>query len=350
MTDINKEEIFAAFKRSGKKHILITGQKGSGKTTLATAIAGDFCAGFETYAVPREKVVLRDRLSGRSAEIGAYNADIGKMTTVSSGFELGIEALLSAADFGGKVLIDEIGYLENKEYDFQSAVEALLDKRSVIIATRKENTDFISRLWTRGDVFAVDVDTLRAGLGCVIMASGFGRRFGSNKLLARFGEKTLIERAILATDGVFSRRVVVTRYKEIADLCEHYGVECILHDLPDRSDTVRLGIERMEDMQGCMFCPADQPLLSRSTVMGISNHFLSAGDKIFRIACGDRVGMPVVFPHSLFPELMSLESGGGSAIIKKHPEMLSLYKTEKRWELLDADTPEELLELEKQYL
>ena len=60
--------------------------------------------------------------------------------------------------------------------------------------------------------------------GCVIMASGLGRRFGGNKLLADFRGQPLITRAFAATDGIFDRRVVVTRYPQVARLCHQRGI------------------------------------------------------------------------------------------------------------------------------
>ena len=81
-------------------------------------------------------------------------------------------------------------------------------------------------------------------LACVLMASGLGQRFGGNKLLAPFHGEPLICRILKATDSpLFSRRVVVTRHPEIAKLCEEMGIQTILHTLPYRSDTVRLGVE-----------------------------------------------------------------------------------------------------------
>ena len=44
------------------------------------------------------------------------------------------------------------------------------------------------------------------------MASGMSKRFGSNKLLADFHGEPMIMRILRATDGLFTRRVVVTRH------------------------------------------------------------------------------------------------------------------------------------------
>ena len=82
-------------------------------------------------------------------------------------------------------------------------------------------------------------------IGCVIMASGLGKRFGGNKLMADFNGKPMIQRALDLTEGLFCRRVVVTRHERIAGLCREQNVDVVLHDLPHRSDTVRLGLEAL---------------------------------------------------------------------------------------------------------
>ena len=40
-------------------------------------------------------------------------------------------------------------------------------------------------------------------IGCVIMASGLGKRFGGNKLMADFHGKPMIQRSLNATEGLF---------------------------------------------------------------------------------------------------------------------------------------------------
>ena len=80
-------------------------------------------------------------------------------------------------------------------------------------------------------------------VGCVIMASGLSRRFGTNKLLADFCGQPMLCRAFdaTATPGI-AARIVVTRSEEVQALCRAQGVPVLLHSLPGRNDTVRLGL------------------------------------------------------------------------------------------------------------
>ena len=83
-------------------------------------------------------------------------------------------------------------------------------------------------------------------VGCVIMASGLARRFGSNKLLADFGGRPLLCRALDATNTPqLAARIVVTRSAEVEALCKAEGVPCLVHGLPGRNDTVRLGLDAL---------------------------------------------------------------------------------------------------------
>ena len=177
--------------------------------------------------------------------------------------------------------------------------------------------------------------------GCVIMASGMGIRFGGNKLMADFRGEPMILRAIRATEGLFDCRVVVTRHEDVAKLCREMGIETVLHDLPGRNDTVRLGLEALGEVSCCLFCPGDQPLLRRDTVARLLDNWKYNREKILRPAFEENQGAPVLFPHWAIPELLALPAGiGGGAVIRKYPGEVMTVPVADPFELADADTPE----------
>lgn len=183
-------------------------------------------------------------------------------------------------------------------------------------------------------------------VGCVIMASGLGKRFGGNKLMADFGGQPMIARILAATEGIFDHRVVVTRHEDVAALCRKHGIEVILHDFPHRNDTLRLGLEAVGEVDGCLFCPGDQPLLRRETVAALVSDWQSEPDFIRRTAFEDRPGAPILFPKWAFSELLTLPEGkGGAFLAKKYPERVRLHPVRDKCELVDVDTRETLMEL-----
>ena len=186
-------------------------------------------------------------------------------------------------------------------------------------------------------------------VGCVIMASGLGKRFGGNKLMAPFRNQPMIARILAATDGIFDRRVVVTRHEDVAAYCREQGVEVVLHSLPNRNDTLRLGLEAVGNMDGCLFCPGDQPLLKRDTVAALVSAWQAEPEFIWRTAYENQPGAPILFPKWAFEELRTLPEGkGGAVLAKKYPERVRLHPVRDRLELIDVDTRETLMELSEQ--
>ncbi|MHA3677527.1 nucleotidyltransferase family protein [Faecalibacterium sp. PGM34] len=206
-------------------------------------------------------------------------------------------------------------------------------------------------------------------VGCVIMASGLSRRFGANKLLADFCGQPMLCRAFAATatPGI-AVRIVVTRSEEVQALCRAQGVPVLLHCLPGRNDTVRLGLsallEQLPELNGCMFLPGDQPLLRRETVEAMTECFCRVQPcpaewqketerAIFRLGAvvendpTQLVGSPVLFGSSFFRELLTLpENKGGNVLLKRYPSQVRTVCIADSAELLDADTPQMLQQLE----
>ena len=126
-------------------------------------------------------------------------------------------------------------------------------------------------------------------------------------------------------------------------------MQVVLHDLPHRSDTVRLGLETLGDVDACVFLPADQPLLRAETVDLLVSCWEADRQRIVRPFCADTPGSPVVFPSWSFDQLRNLPEGkGGGWIMKQHPESIEPVQISDPYELMDADTPEILEILRKQ--
>ena len=212
---------------------------------------------------------------------------------------------------------------------------------------------------------------------CVIMASGEGKRFGSNKLLAFFRGAPLYHGILKATTPLFKAApqessprdlLVVTRHMEIAAWCRENGVRVLLHDLQERNQAIRLALaalncadgctaaEPLPDdstaseslPDGCLFCPADQPLVTEKSIDRMIKAFQKAPDRIIRLSYQGTEGSPVLFPASLFPELAALPPGtGGREVIRRHPELVTAVEAQFPEELKDVDVPEALRELEE---
>lgn len=199
-----------------------------------------------------------------------------------------------------------------------------------------------------------------ASIACILMASGQGKRFGGNKLLADFHGKPLFAQMLSTTDlpELFTTRLVVTIHPQIQDLCLSYQQadsviteppylppQVLLHNEPNRNDAIRLAMEQLLSLHpdGCMFCPGDQPLLSQESLRSLVHAFQKEPDFIWRLSFDGRPGSPVIFPSRFFPELMTLpQKKGGSFVIQKYPALVRTVPAQDAMELMDVDTQEDL--------
>jgi molybdenum cofactor cytidylyltransferase len=305
--------------------------------------------------VPKKAVYLCENGTKNEFTVGIFDADLpgkeNKMRPCTDVFaSLGTSLLERLALCEDEwISIDEIGYLETECPEYCNAINLLMERKHVAAVVRKQELPFLRSLCSRNDVFLLDLDDPFGNIACVIMASGMGKRFGGNKLMASFHGEPMILRAIAATDGIFANRVVVTRHSDVAELCSKRNIKCVLHNLPDRNDTVRLGIEAIGGAESCVICPGDQPLLRRETVISLALAAKNCREDIWRVSFEEMPGAPVLFPKWTFPELTSLPQGkGGGFIAKKYPEHLRTVSAQDKFELMDADTQEDLNFLENQ--
>ena len=237
-------------------------------------------------------------------------------------------------------------------------------------------------------------------IACILMASGQGRRFGSNKLLAQFQDKPLVSYALEATAKYpFAERLLVTIHHEVKTISDAYQVPALLHSFPGRGQAIRLGVDTLlrkyklkktdtrtifsghsnfsectnptvytntsvyadsshkesapssdklsKELLGILFCPCDQPLLQAESIEKLCELFLKHPEHICRLVGDDKgdeiPGAVVIFPKRCFQGLLSLpEKAGGSYLIKKDSLPILTVSVENPLELFDIDTPSDL--------
>jgi molybdenum cofactor cytidylyltransferase len=188
-------------------------------------------------------------------------------------------------------------------------------------------------------------------LGIVLMASGFGRRFGSNKLLYPLGGKPLYTYAlsslidalnVLKTDCKVNL-AVVSQYDEILAEAEKHGVMAVHNPDSDKGITasIKLGIKNLPESEHYAFFVADQPYLKADTTINFVKRYLESGKTISCVTDGLVSGNPVIFNRIYLPELLALEGDkGGKQIVSRYPKEV-YYFTVNSGELLDLDIPED---------
>lgn len=176
-------------------------------------------------------------------------------------------------------------------------------------------------------------------LGCVIMASGEGKRFGGNKMLADIAGKPLILRTIESVPPGFDV-VVSTRWPKVAEICRDAHCACVLHDGTLRSQSVRAGLSwgKGHGWMGCLFLPGDQPLVSRESFLALRRVFEENGCTApVRLALNGEPASPVLFPARLFAGLMRLEGKDGGGTLLRGRDDVELIEA-RAYELWDVDT------------
>jgi molybdenum cofactor cytidylyltransferase len=399
--------VITFFKMSDKKHLFITGDRGSGKSYLLNSILNQtkdatYMSDFFNfnYLLSRRtdtpEVVIKSNLIddgkeyviGRPRTLTPVSPKKGNnMTSVEDGFincacPAIMKHLMTSDD--SVFVIDELGYLESSCGEFQEHIRTLLDNSRVLAVIRKQSTEFLDSIKNRSDVLLIDIDNTFSSISCIIMASGMSKRFGTNKLLASFNNNTLFENAINISRFVsFGKTLAVTRHDELVQICEREHIHCIKHNMPYRNDMVHLGVshiikesccQKNNCTQGILFLPSDQPLITKTSLQLLcllfiyynssyfacnstdkssnannnyfNNNNINNNNKICRLAFNENAGAPVIFPACYYNELLTLPQGkGGGFIAKKYPAQVILVPAQDEYELYDIDTPDDLIRL-----
>lgn len=184
----------------------------------------------------------------------------------------------------------------------------------------------------------------------ILLAAGFGSRFGSNKLLYEINGKPMYRYTLdlmsdLSKESEESDVTVVTRYEEIFCKVKKRGVRCLMnrHSEQGISSSLQMGLKaNLEEDAYYLFFTADQPNLKIDTVREFLRGFLKSGKGIGCLSSGQTAKSPCIFHSGYVSELLLIRGDrGGKQVVKRHPEDVFLYEAGEE-ELKDIDTPENI--------
>jgi molybdenum cofactor cytidylyltransferase len=181
-------------------------------------------------------------------------------------------------------------------------------------------------------------------ISAIILASGYSRRMGENKLLLEFRGKTLIEHTIeTIMQCGFSQIIVVAREEEIIETGNRNGLKVIRNNnaIKGISESIKLGVIHAGPTDGYMFFTADQPFLDTDIVKGLIRKFTENSAYIIIPKCDGRRGNPVIFPYRFKEDFLKLQGDvGGKIIINKNLDKVKFVEIDESLKLFDIDTNE----------
>lgn len=177
-------------------------------------------------------------------------------------------------------------------------------------------------------------------ISAIVMASGFSKRMGENKLLMDFNGKTIIENTFEALKKCdFKEVIVVSQYEEVLKIANKYQFKFVLNDNAQigQSESIKLGIRNSGKCDGYMFFVGDQPLINNDDLKELINEFERKKEYIVIPRYDNKTGNPVIFPTCLKNNLLSLKNDEkGKKVINEYDKIK--YVNVSKYTLLDVDT------------
>ncbi len=186
-------------------------------------------------------------------------------------------------------------------------------------------------------------------IACILLASGFGRRFGSNKLLYEIDGVPMYQYALemLHTlsqqkiNGQTIQIIVVSQYPHVEQHAQRLGMQAV-HNADAAEGiaaSVRHGVRAAQHADWLAFFTADQPELQAETVREFLTQAIQSGKPLASVASEGQPGNPTLFSGAWREQLLRLSGdAGGRKIMKQHPDDIFWFDIPQR-ERRDWDVP-----------
>lgn len=180
----------------------------------------------------------------------------------------------------------------------------------------------------------------------VILASGFSRRFGTDKLMEKALGKPLIDYVIRALHEAGFAEIFAVIRKEQEELKNHAGeyLKFIENEkaIEGQSSAIKAAVSHLRsESDAIMFLLGDQPLIRADTIVRLCRTHTSEEYGISSCQIDGRLCPPVIFSSFYFDELMNLSGDtGAKPVLIRHSDRIARVSFGERYEADDVDVPQ----------
>jgi molybdenum cofactor cytidylyltransferase len=184
-------------------------------------------------------------------------------------------------------------------------------------------------------------------LAAVILSGGASSRMGSPKALLAYQGRPFLEHLLEVTvhPKISARRVVLGAHAEpIAKSIALAGDEIVINEDWEKGQlsSIQAAIRSFpERTDGLLLCLIDHPLISSALVNDLIEHFYVSAENIVLPTYEGRRGHPVIFPASLYQELLQAPvDKGARAVVWAHAAQVLEMPTNEEGCVLNLNDPE----------
>jgi len=193
---------------------------------------------------------------------------------------------------------------------------------------------------------------MAAAIRGILLAAGYSKRFGSNKLLQALpaGSPQAGTPIALAAARHFldalpdSVAVVRPRAQKLARILRDAGCNTVMckNAGEGMGTSLAAGVRATPDANGWIVALADMPFVRPETIRTVAK-VLQEGASIAAPSFQGKRGHPVGFARRFYEELSSLRGDDGARLfLKQHPDWVTLFEVDDSGVLRDIDKPSDL--------
>lgn len=183
----------------------------------------------------------------------------------------------------------------------------------------------------------------------IILASGYSKRFGENKLLYTINNEPMIfhimnELSILAKENIVQTPYVVTQYEEISKLAKEMKFHTLWNESAENgiSESIKIGVSEDYTSDAYMFLTGDQPYIKAEVISSYIAGYLISKKELGCVTYNLTWYSPTIFSKKHRNELLSLKGDiGGKRILKNSPDDVFLFNVDFE-SVKDIDTKKDL--------